>query len=103
MTFSDSPALYPYLTAQDVLGVMSQEAHVVMGGFFAAVAGLLTPDARRKARADSVPSAHARPEPAHVQQGLRVRCSASGVRGEQPVTKKVLRPRRFVPNFIEDT
>ena len=104
---SDSPILYPYVTAPDVLVVMSQEAYtrftpelkkggllileeelvrlsaldssirmhgvpatrlaeelgrrmvlnVVMVGFFAAVTGLISQDALRKAVAESVPPA----------------------------------------------
>ncbi len=104
---SDKPILYPYVTAPDMLVVMSQEAYskftpelkpggiliveqdlvrvgelkpgtrvfsvpatrlaedlgkrmvlnVVMVGFFAAVNGLLNPDALRKAVLDSVPAA----------------------------------------------
>ena len=104
---SDKPILYPYVTAPDMLVVMSQEAYtkftpelkpggmliveqdlvrlsdlkpgtqvfsvpatrlaeelgkkmvlnVVMVGFFAAVNGLLSPDALRKAVLDSVPPA----------------------------------------------
>lgn len=129
---SDKPILYPYVTAPDILVVMSQEAYtkfspelkpggmliteqdlvrlsdikpgtqvlsvpatrlaeelgkkmvlnVVMVGFFAAVNGLLSPDALRKAVLDSVPPAF---------RDLNAKAFERGLEYGQSLSRNVLR------------